>query len=139
MTSYVADGTTLGRSNSDSPETFASVGQLTTIGVVGQERGLIDVTNLASSAREWKKAIKDGLEMPCVAQWDPDNATHTSIRDTDVDADIAINWRVTFTDSPATTATFAALVTRAVVTQIEIDNVLMLEFTLKPTGDITWA
>lgn len=139
MTVYVANGTTLGRSNGDSPETFANVVQLQTIGVVGQERGLIDVTNLSSAAREWKKALKDGLELPCAAQWDPDNATHTAIRDTDVDAEVAINWRVTFPDSPATTATFAALTTRAVVTNVEVDGVLMLEFTLKPTGDITWA
>lgn len=139
MTTYTANGTTLGRGDGASPEVFTSVAQLQTIGSAGSERGLIDVTNLSSTAREYKKAIKDGLELQCVAQWDPDNATHVLIKDTDVDAELARNWRLTFTDSPATTATFAALVTRAVISGLEIDGVMMLEFTLKPTGDFTWA
>ncbi len=139
MATYVADGTTLARQNDDSPQTYDSIPQLMSLSVVGQERALIDVTNLSSTAREWKKALKDGLEMPCSAQWDPDNAIHVLIVETDLDANTARSWKVTFPDSPAQTVTFNAIVTRAVVTQIEIDSVLMLEFTLKPTGDLTWS
>lgn len=138
MTTYVADGTTLARINDASPAVYQSVPQLRTIGSVGQERGLIDVSNLSSTAREYQKALKDGLEIQAVAFYDPDNTIHQSIR-SDVDVDTARSWKVTFPDSPAQTATFNAIVTRAVVTGIEIDTPLTLEFTLKPTGDITWA
>lgn len=138
MTTYVADGTTISRQNDDSPQTYDDIPQVTSIGVVGQERGLIDVSNLSSTAREYKKALKDGLEIPLVIQYDPDDPIHAGLR-TDCNAETARSFKVTFTDSPAQTATFNALVTRWVVSNVAIDQVLNLEVTLKPTGDIVWA
>lgn len=138
MATYVADGTTISRQNDDSPQTYDDIPQVTSIGTVGQERGLIDVSNLSSTAREYKKALKDGLEVQLVIQYDPDNAIHSGLR-TDANAETARSFKVTFTDSPAQTATFNALVTRWVVSNIAIDSVIQLEVTLKPTGDITWA
>ncbi len=138
MPTYVADGTIIARETVASPQAFTTIPQVTSIGVVGQDRSLIDVTNLSSTAREYKKAIKDGVEIPLVMQYDPDHAEHTALR-TSNDAETASTYRITLTDSPAQTITFAALVIRWVVTQIEIDNVLQLEATLKPTGDLTFA
>lgn len=138
MATYVADGTTIARGDGASPEVFTALTQVTSIGSVGQERGLIDVTNLSSTAREYKKAIKDGQEMQIVMQYDPDDTGHAGLR-TDNNAETARNFRVTFTDSPAQTVTFAALVTNWTISSIEIDNVLMLNVTLKPTGDLTFA
>ena len=138
MTTYVADGTILGRGDGASPEVFTNVPQLQRIGSVGQSRGLIDVTNLASTAREYKKAIKDGEEIACLAQYDPDDTVHAGLR-ADKDAETARNFRVTLVDSPPQTITFAALVTVWRIVNIEIDQVLGLEFTLKPTGDLTFA
>lgn len=138
MTVYVADGTTIARGDGASPEVFTTVPQVTSIGTVGQDRGLIDVTNLSSTAREYKKAIKDGQEIQIVAQYDPDDTVHAGMR-ADNDAETARNYRVTFSDSPAQTVTFAALVTNWQVTNIEIDQVLTLNVTLKPTGDLTFA
>lgn len=139
MATFLANGTTVARQNDASPQAYVAVTQVTVIGDVGEERGLIDVTNLSSTLREWKKAIPDGLELQCSAQWDEGDATQVSIRDTDLDADTARSWQVTFPDSPATTATFNALVTRAVIANAEIDNVLQFQWTLKPTGLFVWA
>jgi hypothetical protein len=138
MTTYVADGTTLSRQNDASPQVYEAIPQLTTIGQVGVERALIDVTNLSSTLREYKKAIADGLELQCVAQYDPDNAVHAALK-TDADAETARSFKVTLTDSPAQTITFNAMVTRWVVSSLEIDNVVTLEFTLKPTGSMVIA
>lgn len=138
MTTYVADGTVFSRSNADSPETYTAIAQVMSIGSVGQDRGLIDVTNLSSPAREYKKAIKDGQEIQLVIQYDPDDSGHAGLR-TDNNAETARNFRVTFTDSPAQTVTFAGLVTNWLVTNIEIDNILQLNVTVKPTGDLTFA
>jgi hypothetical protein len=138
MAVYVADGTTIARGNAASPEVFTSIPQVSSIGTIGQDRGLIDITNLSSAAREYKKAIKDGQEIQLSCQWNPDDATHDSLR-TDVDSEDSVNFRVTFTDSPPAVVNFAAQVTNASVSNIEIDNVLMLNVTLKPTGDLTWT
>lgn len=138
MTTYVADGTTIGRSNEDSPLTYTTIGQVTSITPVGQNRSLIDVTNLASSAREYKKAIKDGQEINLTIQYDPDDTGHANLR-TDLNAETARGYRITFTDSPAQTITFNALVTNWSITNVSIDQVLTLEVTMKPTGDLTFA
>ena len=138
MTTYVADGTTFGRGDGASPEVFTTVGQITAIGSLGQDRGLIDVTNLASAAREYKKAIKDGQELSLEIQYDPDQATHTGLR-TDNDAEVPRNYRVTLTNSPPSTITLAGLVTNWTVNDIAIDNVYKLNVTIKPTGDLTFA
>ena len=139
MATFLANGSLISRVNDASPVAYIAITQIATIGIVGEERGLIDVTNLASTLREYKKAIADGVELQCRAQWTDADAAQVLIRDTDLAADTARSWRVTFTDSPATTATFNALVTRSAISDAEIDNVLMLEFTLKPTGTFVWA
>lgn len=138
MTVYVAGGTTIARGDGASPETFTTVPQVSNIGSLGQSRALIDVTNLSSAAREYKKAIKDGQEMTITIQYDPDDATHSSLR-SDVNSEDAVNFRVTFPDSPAQTVSFAAQVMSFNITGVEIDNVLGCEVVLKPTGDLTFA
>lgn len=138
MTVYVADGTTIARGDGASPEVFTVIGQISSITPIGQTRSLIDVTNLASSAREYKKAIKDGQEINLTIQYDPDDTGHSGLR-TDLNAEVARNYRITLTNSPATTITFAALCTNWSVTNVSIDQVLTLECTLKPTGDLTFA
>lgn len=138
MATYVADGTTIARQNDASPQVYVTIPQVTSIGTVGSARSLIDVTNLSSTAREYKKAIKDGQEISIVAQYDPDDATHASLR-TDVDSEDARSFRVTFTDSPAQAVTFNAQVMSWTVTNIEIDNVLQLEVVLKPTGALVFS
>ena len=138
MTRYVADGTTIARGDGASPEVYTAIAQVTSITPVGQERALIDVTNLDSAAREYMKAIKDGQEINIEAQYDPDDTGHSGLR-TDLNAETSRNVRVTFTDSPAQTVTFAAMVTNWSIVDISIDNVLTLNVTLKPTGDLTFA
>jgi len=136
MTTYTTQGMTVGRGDAGSPETYTTIPQITNIGSVGQSRSLIDVTNLSSTAREYKKAIKDGAEIQLEMQYDPNDASHTGLK-ADNDSESARNFRITFTDSPATKFDFAALVTNWAVTNLGIDQVAMLNVTLKPTGDIT--
>lgn len=138
MATYVADGTIIARGDGASPEVFTAIAQVTEIGTIGQDRGLIDVTNLSSTAREYKKAIKDGQEIQLVIQYDPDDTGHAALR-TDNDAETAVNFRVTMTDSPSQVIDFAGLVTNWSVSNIVIDNVYTLNVTIKPTGDLTFT
>lgn len=138
MATYTTQGTIFARGDGASPEVFTTIGQITSMTPVGQTRGLIDVTNLASTAREYKKQIKDGQEMNLVIQYDPDDTGHSGLR-TDNDAEVARNYRITLTDSPAQTITFAALVINWSITNIAVDGVYTLEVTLKPTADLTFA
>lgn len=138
MTVYTAQGTTIALETAASPQTFTTIPQVTDISAVGQDRGLIDVSNLSSAAREYKKALEDGQEIVLTAQYDPDDTTHIALR-TAFKAETTSNFRVTYTDSPAQTVTFAAQVTNYSVTNLNVDNVLTLNCTLKPSGDLTYA
>ncbi len=138
MTTYVADGTTIGRKTVDSPLTYTTIAQVTSIGSVGSNRGLIDVTNLSSSAREYKKAIKDGQELNLVIQYDMNNTQHEALR-SDVDSESAVSFRITLPDSPATKITFDAQVLNWTLSNVEIDNVILLNVTLKPTGALVFT
>lgn len=137
MATYVADGTVIKRSDGDSPANWTTIPQVTSIGTVGQDRGLIDVTNLASSAREYKKAIADGQELALVLQYDPDDTTHAALR-TDLTGETAVEFQITLTDPSPQVISFFALVTNWTITNVEIDNVLTLNVTLKPTGDLSF-
>lgn len=141
MTVISAKGATIGRGDSASPEVFTTIGQAVTINPVGQSRSLRDVTNLASTAREYKKNISDGTEIECKFQYDPADAGHLGLK-TDRDAETARNFRVTLKNNAGTnleTITFAAQVTKWEVTDILVDGDLMLDVTLKPTAAMTHA
>jgi hypothetical protein len=138
MPTYLADGTVFSRGDSASPEVFTPIAQVQAIGTIGQTRPLINVSNLSSTGTEWKKGLADGEEITLAIQYDPDDTGHGGLR-ADLAANTTRNFRVTFTDSPAQTVTFAGLVTGWVNDGIEVDGVLMLQVTIKPSGDLTYA
>lgn len=135
MATIDTQGIALKRGDAASPEVFTIIGQITGIRDAGKSRALIDITNLDSTSREWKLAIKDGKEINFTAQYDPADAPQTGLS-TDLDNGTIRNFSLTLTDSPATVWTFAALVIEW-ATNYEIDNVGELNVTIKPTGDIT--
>lgn len=131
-------GTTLLRGDGGSPEVFTAVPLLRNMGTIGQSRGLIDVTHLLSAAREFRLALKEGVEMSFEGFYDPDDAQHAGLK-SDMDNGTRRNFQIELQDaSPGTVVSFTALVMNWHF-NVEIDNVYMLEFTLKPTGDLTFA
>lgn len=130
-------GTVFARGDGASPEVFTAVGQVTSITSAGQSRALIDVTTLDSTSRQYKLAIKDGQEMTLAIQYDSASTSQTGLR-TDMVNGTTRNFRLTLTDSPATTIDFAGLVTNW-TQDFEIDGVVSLNVTIKPTGDLTYA
>lgn len=138
MPTYPTQGTIFARGDGASPEVFTSIGQLTAISPVGQTRNLINVTNLSSAAMEYKKALEDGNEVQLTIQYDPDDTVHAGLR-TDMKSDDSRNFRMTLTDSPAQTITFAGQVTSWALGEVTPENVHTLNVTIKPTGDLMFA
>lgn len=135
---FTTQGTKIARSNMASPEVFTDIPKCTSITPIGQTRNLIDVTSLDSTAREYKKAIKDGQEINLEIQYNPQNAQHNGLR-SDMSSESSRRYRVTLTDDPATVIEFSALCTNWSITDVEVDGVYKLEVTLKPTGDLTFS
>ena len=125
------------RGDGSSPESFTTISQLVNIGEVGVERSLIDVTNLASTIREYKGAIPDGAEIDLDFQYDSDDAQQTGLK-TDLDANTVRNFTITIQDSPIALFSFAGLVTSWKIAN-PIDNVVPLTVRVKITGSLTVA
>jgi len=138
MAYFNAQGTTIARGDGASPEVYTIIPQLTSINPIGQSRGLIDVTNLSSPAREYMKALEDGDEISVTAQYDPGDTVHAALRG-DMAAELPRNFRITLTDSPPTTVTFSAHVTQWQIGDVAVDSVYSLNMTLKPTGALVFA
>lgn len=137
MATIETQGTTIGRGDGSSPESYTTIPQVTNMNPVGQNRDLIDVTNLSSTAREYKLAIKDGQEIQLEIQYDPSDTEHSGLR-TDMNDGTTRSFQITDSDSPSNTITFNALVTNWSL-GYPIDSVVPLNVTLKPTGDLTFA
>ena len=121
-----------------SPIAFVTVPQLVNIGDVGVERALIDVTNLASTLREYKVAIPDGAEIDFDFQYGGVTDLVQKALKTDLDAGTVRNFKVTLTDSPATVWSFSGLVT-AFRIGVPIDQVVPLTVRIKITTTLTIA
>ncbi len=123
------------RGDAASPEVFTTITQLVNIGEVGVERSLIDVTNLASTIREYRAAIADGAEIDLDFQYDSDDAQQTGLK-TDLDNATVRNFTITIQDSPVALFSFSGLVTSWKISN-PIDQVVPLTVRVKITGSLS--
>ena len=136
MTTIDSQGAVLQRQNTAlSPVAYVAVGQIVNIGEVGVERALIDVTNLASTLREYKGAIPDGSEIDFDFQYDPDDAEQTGLK-TDLDNNTVRLFKVLLSDSPATDFSFSGLVISWKISN-PVDQVVPLTVRIKLTTTLT--
>lgn len=136
---YVANGAAIYRSNGDSPETFTRVPNLTSMTPIGQVRGLIETSHLASTSREYLKTMPDGQEMKLVMQYDPEDDVQANLF-FDMRSERALSFQVVLPwVSPAALIDFRAQVLTWSITTLDLDSVATLEVTMKPTGDFTFS
>jgi hypothetical protein len=132
---FETQGTKFQRGDGASPEVFTDIPLLTRIAGAGTSRNLIDTTNLQSTSREYRMALKDGREMSLDMQYDPDDLQQAGLK-SDSDAGTRRHFKMILTDtSPAEQWTFTGLVTDWNL-DVDIDNVYILHVTIKPTGDL---
>ena len=134
MSTLTTQGVTFARQDLTlSPVAYVAIPQILNIGEVGSERSLIDVTNLASTLREYAVAIPDGAEIDLDFQYGGKADLVQAALKTDMDAGTVRSFRVTLTDSPATTWTFSGLVTSFKI-GAPIDSVVPLTVRIKITA-----
>lgn len=118
------------------PEVFTSVGEVTSIDGPGGEASEIDVTHLASTAKEYLIGLPDegNITLDCALL--PDDVGQTRLRNDRVNATLR-NYKITLTDSPATTITFSAFCKGFRMTA-GIDAKMMASVTLRVSGAVTY-
>ena len=134
----ISNGCTIALGDGASPEVFTALDEVISISGPSESAPTIDVTALDDTARAYLRGIEDGGELTIEAHWDPDDTLGQVAARTSFTAQTTKNWKITFTDSPASTFDFAAMVT-SWSTSIELDQSVKVSIGLKLTGAITVA
>jgi hypothetical protein len=137
MSTLQTQGTTIAIETSDSPETWGTIGEVKSIAGPSGSAPEIDITNLASTAREFNMGLPDEGTITLSCNYDPDDTNQAACR-TARNAQTLSSFKITCSDSPATTITFSAYVTEWGL-NFDIDAVATLTISLRLTGAATIA
>lgn len=120
-----------------SPTSYQTINNVFDFSGPGGQASVIDITNLASTAREKRMGLPDEGQFSFNIHFNPDDTSHQAIRDARKNR-TACELRVTFTDTTPTTATFACNVLGFVVGG-SVDDVVKVAVTCEINGAVTWA
>lgn len=138
MTALKSQGVVLKRGDGGGPETFTAIGEVVSIGGLGSgSSSEIDVTNLASSAKEFLLGIKDEGSISLALNLDTADTMQTGLR-TDWSGGTLRNFQLDLTDSGPTTISFSAYVQTFAIS-MAVDDKISLEVTLRVSSAATWA
>ena len=117
------------------PVTWTTIGELKTISGFDGSGNEIDVTNLASTAKEFSMGLEDFGSLSMELNQYNDDAGQTAIRAAKTAADIK-SWKLTLPNSDI--ATFSAYV-KTFTMNLGVDGVVTGSVSLRVTGAVTWA
>lgn len=132
-----AHGTLLKKGDGGSPESFATIAEVTDLNPPALALETNDVTS-HDSAQHWREfigSLLDGGDVSFTINYIPTATTHNATAGliADLKNRTRRNWQIVFPDGSSTTWSFAALVT-AFEPAAPIDDRLTANITLKVTG-----
>lgn len=93
----LTQGTLLKRGDGGSPEVFATVPDVTALAGPDATKAEIDVTDLASTAKEYKGGLADFGRLTVDLNYIPGNPVHTAMRSDFISASSPVrNWQILF-------------------------------------------
>jgi hypothetical protein len=137
MATLESQGATLAISVGTSPTSFTTIANVIDVSGPGGSASVIDITNLASVAREKRMGLPDEGQVTFNVQLDPDNATHQAVRDARKNR-TECQFRITLTDSTPTTLIFNGFVLNFSVS-LAVDDVVKASITIEVNGAVAWA
>lgn len=130
----LTQGTKFAVSADSSPPSFSDIPEIKTISGPDGSAPLIDVTDLDSTAREYKLGLKDEGTFQLSINYIPTNTVHITLRDAWSNR-TTLRFRITFADSTTTVWEFTGIV-QNMSGNINIDNVVESNITIKISGSI---
>ena len=133
MANLKSQGCGIFLSDDASPEVFTEVGQVMSISGPDGSTGEIDVTNLASSIKEFVPSLPDMGSVACEASWDHADVTnqHAAISAAFL-AQETKHWQIRLSDSPRTVIDFLGF-PNSFSTSIGVDDKVGLSFGVRIT------
>lgn len=132
-----AQGTTIAISVGNSPSSFSTIANVTGFKGPGGSASVIDVTNLASVAKEKLMGLPDEGQFTLDINLDPDNSQHQALRNARA-ARTPCEFKITFTDANPTTAVFAGYVLGFEISG-QVDQAVKAAITIEIDGPVSWA
>lgn len=130
-----SQGMEIKRGDGASPEVFTTIPEVRSINGPDGSASEIDVSDLSSTSREFRMGLQDEGSITLDMMFIPGNTVHAGLR-TDRANRTLRNFQLVFTDSPATTWSFAAYVQGLSVSN-DLDAVTTASVTLRISGSIT--
>lgn len=132
-----AQGAKIAVGDGASPEVFTDIGEVTDFNTPDGEAPDIDVTHLGSTASEFLQGLPDNGNVSMSGNFVGSDTAQSTLRTSRV-AQTLKNYKITLTDSPATTFTFAAFVKSFTVNATTNDK-LTFSANLRVSGAVTEA
>lgn len=134
-----SQGMTLKVGDGASPELYTTISDLSDISGPDGSAGEIEVTDLSSTVKEYKRGLTDNGSVAGTLMFIPANTQHAQLRADFVSAtEVARSYRITFTDSPQTTWTFSGYVASLPISN-SLDGVTTASLSIRIKGTITEA
>ena len=137
MSSLALDsqGMIIQRGTAASPIVWATVSEVSEMSGPGGQAAEIDVTDLSSTAKEFRMGLQDEGQITLSVNYIPTDTEHALLR-ADRAAQTITNFQIIFTDSPQTTWRFTAFVLGLEISN-SVDDVTKGSITLRVSGSIT--
>jgi len=128
-------GVLIQRGDNASPNVWSAIPEIVSFDGPGGSASEIDVSDLDSTAREFRMGLKDEGDFSFEMMYLPNNTVHSGLQDDRTNRTLR-NFRVVLTDSPQSTMTFTAYVREFSVSG-GVDDVIRASVTLRISGAVT--
>jgi hypothetical protein len=132
-----SQGITIQISVGASPSAFVTIANVTGFKGPGGAASVIDVSNLSSVAKEKLMGLPDEGQFTLDLNFDPDAATHQSIRNARA-ARTPCEFKINFTDANPTTAVFNGYVLGFEISG-QVDQQVKAAVTIEIDGAVAWV
>ena len=120
-----------------SPTEFVTIANVTGFNGPGGAASVIDVSNLASTAKEKLMGLPDEGQFTLDLNLDPDAASHQALRNQRA-ARARTEFKITFTDVTPAVAQFSGFVLGFSI-QGAVDAAIKASVTIEIDGPVTWS
>ena len=128
-------GVLIQRGDNASPSVYTTIPEIVSFDGPGGSSNEIDVTDLASTAKEFRMGLKDEGDFSFEMMYIPNDSEHSGLQDDRTNRTLR-DFKVVLTDSPQSDMTFTAYVREFSVSG-GVDDVLRASVTLRISGDVT--
>jgi hypothetical protein len=120
---------------SASPIVWSTIPEVSEMSGPGGQAAEIDVTDLSSTAKEFRMGLQDEGQISLTMNWIPANTVHATLRTARSNQTLT-NFQIIFTDSPQTKWRFQGFVLGLEISN-SVDDVTKATVTLRVSGSIT--